>query len=177
MHQDGRDEERHFLLSCRRRPDCLPRFSPGAAHAARNYNLNVSMDNAERCSDLRVRSTNGEVAQAAETRDTGRARCFDARSSRTIAGSGRPSGCAPGTGRSTRSRPARSRSRTAARRPKRCSAGITVSRSGGRLTTSGPSNDSGSWQVYFLVHAPKNAQHRPADEERSDRRGRAWRGM
>ena len=41
--------------------------SPAPLRAAKNYNLNISMDKAEHCSDLRVRSTNGEVAQTAET--------------------------------------------------------------------------------------------------------------
>jgi DUF4097 and DUF4098 domain-containing protein YvlB len=35
--------------------------------------------------------------------------------------------------------------------------GVTVSRSAGRLTTNGPSASEGSWQVHFIVHAPRNA--------------------
>ena len=67
MHQDGRDEERQSGLSCRRRPGVAALLSPAPLHAAKNYNLNVNMDNAEHCSDLRVRSSNGEVAQTADT--------------------------------------------------------------------------------------------------------------
>jgi len=34
--------------------------------------------------------------------------------------------------------------------------GITVSRTAGRITTAGPSGDTGAWQAYFRVRAPKN---------------------
>src|ERR1044071_4460806 len=42
-------------------------LSPGETHAAKNYNLSVSMNNADHCSDLKVSSSNGQIAQSAET--------------------------------------------------------------------------------------------------------------
>src|SRR5690349_15479106 len=43
-------------------------FSPAsAAFAAKNYNLSINSNNAERCSDLRVSSKDGEVAQLNES--------------------------------------------------------------------------------------------------------------
>jgi len=36
--------------------------------------------------------------------------------------------------------------------------GVTLSRVGGRISASGPSAGSGEWQVYFIVHAPKDAR-------------------
>jgi hypothetical protein len=35
--------------------------------------------------------------------------------------------------------------------------GISVTRSAGRFSSSGPSSDAGRWEVYFIVHAPKDA--------------------
>jgi hypothetical protein len=129
-------------------------LSPAPSQAAKNYNLNVSMENAEHCSDLRVRSTNGEVAQTVEAVTLGardasmlelednaghavvRVRAWD-----------RPEYAVETC------KIAASDSRQSAETLLR---GISLSRSAGRITTSGPSGDTGNWQVYFLVHAPKN---------------------
>ena len=129
--------------------------APTTLPAARNYNLNISMDNAERCSDLRVRSTNGEVAQAADTVTLG-ARDASMLEVEEISGSGavrvrawdRPEYAVETC------KIAVSDSRQAAETLLR---GVTVSHSAGRFTTSGPSSvNNGNWHVYFLIHAPKN---------------------
>ena len=128
--------------------------NPAPLRAARNYNLNVRMDNAEHCSDLQVRSSNGEVAQAADTVTLG-ARDASMLELEDNAGHGvvrvrawdRPEYAVETC------KIAASDSRQAAETLLR---GITVSRSAGRITTSGPSGDNGNWQIYFLIRAPRN---------------------
>jgi hypothetical protein len=121
----------------------------------RNYNLNISMDNAERCSDLKVRSSNGQVSQVNES---------------LTLGSGQASGLEleDTAGRAVVHVTAWDRSeygveicKFAVAETKSAAdqllAGISVARSAGRLTTAGPANNSdGNWQLYFIVHAPRN---------------------
>jgi len=128
--------------------------NPAALPAARNFNLNISIDNAEHCSDLRVRSTNGEVAQAADTVTLG---ARDASMLEIEESSGGGAVRVRAWERPEYSvetcKIAVSDSRQAAETLLR---GIAVSHSAGRFTTAGPSSDSGSWHVYFLIHAPKD---------------------
>src|ERR1044071_698383 len=42
-------------------------LGPAPAAAGRNFNLSVTSNNAQGCADLRVRSNNGEIAQANES--------------------------------------------------------------------------------------------------------------
>ena len=129
-------------------------LSPAPMHAARNYNLNVSMDNGEHCSDLRVRSSNGEIAQTAETVTLG---ARDASMLEVEDNAGHAVVRVRAWDRPDYSvetcKIAVWDSRQAAETLLRA---IAVSRSAGRLTTAGPSGDDGNWQVYFLIHAPKN---------------------
>jgi len=126
-----------------------------AAHAARNYNLSVNSNNAEGCADLRATSKDGEVAQINESATLG-ARELSALELEDNAG--RSSVQVRGWDRAEYSvetcRIAVADSKSAAETLAR---GITVSRSAGRLTTNGPSSTDGNWQVYFIVHAPRNA--------------------
>jgi len=120
----------------------------------RNFNLNISTDNAERCSDLKVRSTNGEVAQVNES---------------LTLGAGQASGLELEdiAGRAVVSVRAWDRSEYGVETCKiavaetksgadQLLAGISVARSAGHLTTAGPVNNDGNWQIYFIVHAPRN---------------------
>ncbi len=127
-----------------------------SVHAAKNYNLSVNSNNAERCSDLRVTSRDGEVAQINESvtlapRDLSALELED--------NAGRSVVQVKGWDRAEYQietcRIAVADSKSAAETMAR---GITVSRSAGRLTTSGPTSSSdGNWQVYFIVRAPRNA--------------------
>jgi hypothetical protein len=120
----------------------------------RNYNLSINMDNAERCSDLNVRSSNGEVAQVNES---------------LTLGAGQASGLEldDTAGRAVVHVRAWDRSeygvetcKIAVAETKSAAAqvlaGISVARSAGRLTTAGPANGDGNWQIYFIIHAPRN---------------------
>jgi len=128
--------------------------NPAPLHAAKNYNLNVSMNNGEHCSDLRVRSNDGEVAQTAETMTLG---ARDASMLELEDNAGRASVRVRAWDRPEYAvetcKIAVSDSVQAAEILLR---GVSVNRSAGRITTSGPIVDTGNWQVYFLIHAPKN---------------------
>ena len=127
----------------------------GLAHAARDFNLTINSNEAERCADLRVSSRDGEVAQINEAVTLG-ARDLSAleledpagRSVVRVRGWDRPEYAIETC------KIAVAESKAAAETLAR---GITVSRSAGRMTTAGPSTTDGNWQVYFLVRAPKNA--------------------
>jgi hypothetical protein len=125
------------------------------AHAARNYNLSIDSNNAERCADLKVTSRDGEVAQVNDSVTLG------PRELSTLEiedGAGRAMVRVRAWDRPDYQvetcKMAVAENRAAAETLAR---GINVSRSAGRLTTTGPSTNDGSWQVYFLVRAPKNA--------------------
>jgi hypothetical protein len=127
---------------------------PAPCRAAKNFNLSVSMSNAEHCSDLRVRSNDGEVAQSTESvtlgaRDASMIELEDnaGRAVVQVRGWDRPEYAVETC------KIAAAESRSAA---EQLIAGISVSRSAGRITTQGPSGDNGNWQVYFLIRAPKN---------------------
>jgi hypothetical protein len=129
--------------------------SAQTAHAARNYNLSINGNNAERCSDLRVTSRDGEVAQVNDSVTLG-PRELSALELEDIAGRAvvHVRGWDRAEYRVETCKIAVAESKAAAETLVR---GIDVSRSAGRLTTMGPNTNDGSWQVYFLVRAPKNA--------------------
>jgi len=129
-------------------------IAPQPCPAARNFNLSVNMNNAEHCSDLRVQSKDGEVAQTSETvtlgaRDASMIEMEDTagRAVVQVRGWDRPEYAVETC------KVAVAENRPAA---EQLISGIIVSRSAGRITTEGPSSDSGNWQVYFLIRAPKN---------------------
>jgi hypothetical protein len=127
---------------------------PAPLQAARNYNLNVDMDKGEHCSDLRVRSSNGEIAQSTDTvtlgaRDASMLELEDSagHAAVRVRAWDRPEYTVETC------KVAVSENRQAA---ETLLQGITVSRSAGRITTAGPNNDSGNWQIFFLIRAPRN---------------------
>ena len=131
-------------------------LSPGqTAHAARNYNLSINSNNAERCADLTVTSRDGEVAQINDSVTLGPR---DLSALEIEDGSGRAMVRVRAWDRPDYQvetcKIAVAENKAAAETLLR---GITVSRSAGRLTSMGPNTNDGSWQVYFLVRAPKNA--------------------
>jgi hypothetical protein len=131
-------------------------LNPGqTAHAARNYNLSINSNNAERCADLKVTSRDGEVAQLNDSVTLGPR---DLSALEIEDGAGRAMVRVRAWDRPDYQvetcKIAVADNRAAAEALAR---GITVSRSAGRLTSTGPNTNDGSWQVYFLVRAPKNA--------------------
>jgi DUF4097 and DUF4098 domain-containing protein YvlB len=126
------------------------------ARAARNYNLSINSNDADRCSDLRVSSNDGEVAQLNESvtlapRDLSALELED-KAGRSIV---RVRGWDRAEYTVETCKIAVADSKSAAETLAR---GISVSRSAGRLTTAGPTSNEGNWHVYFIVHAPKNAK-------------------
>jgi DUF4097 and DUF4098 domain-containing protein YvlB len=129
-------------------------LTPGSADA-KNYNLSVSMSNAERCSDLKISSSNGEVAQAVDSVTLGprdlSALEIDDNSGRSVVhvrgwdhAEYQVETCKVAVADTQGNAEALVR-------------GINVNRSAGRITTYGPSTTDGNWQVYFIVRAPRNA--------------------
>jgi hypothetical protein len=133
---------------------CVAFFSPAQTLAA-NYSLSVDSNNAERCSDLRVSSKNGEVAQVAESvtlgpRDLSALEIEDNGGHSVVQVRGwdradyQVETCKIAVSDTLGSAESLVR-------------GINVSRSAGRLTTFGPNTNNGQWQVYFLIRVPRNA--------------------
>jgi hypothetical protein len=128
--------------------------SAGETRAARNHNLNINFDG-DHCSDLKVRS-DGEVAQAAETFTLSRAEApileiadTAGHSALRVRGSDRSDFLVEVC------RVAAADDRGTADAALR---GISVSRTAGRFSTAGPASENVSWQLYFIVHAPRNAR-------------------
>jgi len=118
----------------------------------RNFNLSVSDGRAERCSDLKVTSKNGEVAQAAEsfTLAPGQASAVELSGEHgviTVRGWDHPEYTVEAC------KVAVADNQATAENVVR---GIMVTHSGGRFTVNGPTTDDANWQFYFLVHAPRN---------------------
>jgi hypothetical protein len=134
-------------------------LGPAPAEAARRYNLNISSNHAEHCSDLQVRSDTGEVVQAndAVTLSRGEAPILEVDDA-----AGRGVVSVRGWDRQDYSvetcKIAAAETRSAAEALVR---GISVNRSAGHISTTGPSqpgnpNDDGTWQVYFIIRAPRD---------------------
>jgi hypothetical protein len=130
---------------------------PGETHAAKNYNLNINSDgNVEHCSDLRVRS-NGEVAQTSETVSLQKSEAPILEIDDT-AGHGvihvRGGDRANYTVETCKIATAGDRSAAEA-----LLRSISITHSAGRFSSSGPasSDGNGNWQLYYIVHAPKDA--------------------
>jgi len=131
-------------------------LAPGNAQITRKRNLNISTEgNAERCSDLKVRSNGGEIAQSVEafTLQRSEAPVLE------LTGMDRSVLHVRGWDRAEYSveacKVAVGETRAAAEQTMR---GISVSRSAGHFSSSGPAtNDDSNWQLYFFVNAPKGA--------------------
>jgi hypothetical protein len=121
---------------------------------SRNYNLNINMDNAEHCSDMKVRSSNGEISQVNEAVTLGAGQASGLELDDTA---GHAVVQVRGWDRADYSvetcKIAVAETKSAA---DQLISAISVARSAGRLTTAGPSNNDGNWQIYFIVRAPRN---------------------
>jgi hypothetical protein len=129
-------------------------LTPAKSHAAKTNNLSISVEgHAEHCADLKVRS-NGEVAQSNEVYNLQKSEA----SLLEMTGMDRSVLQVRGWDRAEYSveacKVAVASDRAAAEQVVR---GISVSHSAGRFSSSGPNTDDVTWQVYFLVHAPKDA--------------------
>jgi hypothetical protein len=130
-------------------------LAPVKTQAAKNHNLSVSSDgNAEHCSDLKVTSNNGEVARAndAYTLQKSEAPILE------MTGMEKSVIQVRGWDRSEYSvetcKVAAADNRAIAEQGLR---GISVTRSAGRISATGPASDDVNWELFFFVHAPKDA--------------------
>jgi len=131
-------------------------LAPGNAQVTRKHNLNINTEgNAERCSDLKASSNNGEIAQSVQafTLQKSEAPVLE------LTGMDRAVLHVRGWDRAEYSveacKIAVGETRAAAEQTMR---GISVSRSAGHFSSSGPAtNDDSNWQLYFFVNAPKDA--------------------
>lgn len=133
----------------------LAAIAAPAQTRGRNYNLNIRTDNAERCSEIEARSTNGEIARSEEsvTLGPGQASALEVEDTAGHANVRVRAWDRPDYAVET-CKIAVAETKAAAQQ---LLAGVTVARSAGRLTTAGPASGSeGNWQIYFLVRAPKN---------------------
>ena len=128
-------------------------LTPAKTEAAKR-SLNLSFDGeAEHCSDMKVRS-NGEVARAADvfTLQKSEAPILEVsgieRGIFRVRGWDRPEYSVEAC------KVAAAEDRASAEQMVRS---ISVTRGGGRFSASGPATDDANWEVYFIVHAPKNA--------------------
>ncbi len=127
---------------------------PDRSTAAKHYSLSVNADNPERCSDLKLRSSNGEVSMAEQAFN------FAKGEAPVLALNGGEHGVIRVRGWE---RPEYSvqackiavaeTSATAGQIVR----GITVGRSGGRFFANAPVVNDGEWQIYYIVRAPKDA--------------------
>ncbi len=122
-----------------------------------SLNFNVSDNNAEHCSDLKVDSS-GEIAHATEAFTLSRAEAPVLQIDAPDHGNVRVLGAAQSEYSVEVCKFAVAVDRATA---EQALVGITVSHSGGRLSASGPPagahGDDGQWMSYFIVHAPKDA--------------------
>jgi hypothetical protein len=121
----------------------------------RGYNLSINNNGEGSCADMRVSSSNGEVAKLTEafTMTRGDAPILE------LSGNGRVQIRVRGWNRSEYSvevcKVAVAGSRDAAEQMAR---GIAVGHAAGRLTYNGPNTEDGQWQAIFLVNAPRDAR-------------------
>jgi hypothetical protein len=129
-------------------------LTPVKTHAAKTKNLNVSFEgNAEHCSDLKVRS-DGQVAQANETYNLTKAEAPILE----MTGMEKSVLQVRGWDRADYSveacKIAVAEDRASAEQTVKS---ISISRRAGQISSTGPTSEDVNWQVYFIVHAPKDA--------------------
>jgi DUF4097 and DUF4098 domain-containing protein YvlB len=129
--------------------------TPGKSQTARGRGFNLSIDgDAESCADLKVRSNNGEIAQANEnfTLRKSEAPILELNSAEhghiRVRGWDRPDYAIETC------KIAVAETRAAAEQMARS---IAISHSAGRVSFTGPVSDTGNWTAYFIIHAPKDA--------------------
>ncbi|HWC97410.1 MAG TPA: hypothetical protein VG456_11685 [Candidatus Sulfopaludibacter sp.] len=125
-----------------------------AQNRTRNRNLNISMQgDAETCADLKVTS-NGEVAQSADKFSMQRSEVAVLELNAADRGVIKVRGWSQSGYAVEACKIAVAEDRGQA---ERTLSAMTVSRSAGHFTFTGPQNDTNNWQVYFIVHVPANA--------------------
>ena len=142
----------YYLASAALCAACL--LTPNQAEAAKHRNLSVNFQgSAEHCSDLKVTS-DGEVAQANETFTMSKSEAPILELNGIDHGIFKVRGWDQANYSVETCKIAAADDRATAERVVR---GISVSRSAGRFTSSGPSDTDANWQVYFIIRAPKDA--------------------
>ncbi len=131
---------------------CL--LSPAKGQAARNHNLNVNFNgNVEHCSDLKVTSRDGQIAQVNEAFTMTKAEAPILEMSGMDRGVFQVRGWDRAEYSVEACKIAVAEDRATAEQTVR---GISVTHGAGRFSSSGPSNSDANWQVYFIVRAPKD---------------------
>ena len=130
-------------------------LTPSRTQAAGDHSFNISVDgDAEHCSDLRVHSSNGEIAQTSDVVTLQKAEApvleLDDAAGRGMV---RVRGWSQPNYSVETCRIAAAATQADAAQLVR---GVRVSHNAGHFSTSGPNSDSGNWQVYFIVHAPRD---------------------
>jgi hypothetical protein len=132
------------------------------AHSQRfshhDFNLSIQNGDAEHCADLRAQSS-GEIAQSTEAFTLSRAEAPVLEISALDRGNIHVVGSAQADYAVEVCKLAVAADRATAEQTLRS---VTVLRSAGRLSASGPATDEDRWAIYFIVHAPKDA---PVDLE------------
>ena len=133
---------------------CLACLSiPAHAQRNRNRDLNINFESdAEHCSDVKARSE-GQIAQAVESFTLQRAEAPTLEINGADRGGIRVRAWDRAEYSLEACKIAVAEERSAAEQTLR---GIAVSRSGSHFSTTGPSGGDVNWQVYFIVHAPKD---------------------
>lgn len=125
------------------------------AQAARNRGFNLSIDgDAESCADLKVRSNNGEIAQASESFSLPKSEAPILELNAAEHGHIRVRGWNRADYAVETCKIAVSETRAAA---EQMAKSIAISHSAGRISFTGPVSDTGNWTAFFIIHAPKDA--------------------
>ena len=124
------------------------------AARGRNFNININGGDAESCAALRVSSNNGQIAQVNESLTLRRAEAALLEMNAPDRGHITVRGWDRGEYSIETCKIAAAETNAVADQIAR---GISVSHSAGRLSFSGPSVDNADWLVYFIIHAPKDA--------------------
>lgn len=128
--------------------------APAQTRRGRDYNLNINSNAVEHCSDLKVSSRNGEIAQANEavTLAPGQASGIELDDSAVNAVvQVRAWDRADYSVETCKIAVADTQAAAA-----QIVSAIAVSHSAGRFTTSVPASTDGNWQVYFIIRSPRN---------------------
>lgn len=129
-------------------------FAGNAQNRTRNRNLNISMQgDAESCADLKATS-DGQIARAADKFVLQRSEVPTLELNAADRGVIKVRGWNQGAYSVEACKIAVAEDLGSAQRTL---SAMSVSHSAGRVTFSGPQNDSNNWQVYFILHVPASA--------------------
>jgi hypothetical protein len=136
---------------------CAAWLASGQAQTTRTRNHNLSLNfegSAEHCSDLKVTSRGGEVAQANEAFTIAKKEAPVLELTNIDRGVFKVRGWDRAEYSVETCKIAVAEDRAAAEQAVRA---VRVSRSGGRFSAGGPSGSDANWQIYFIVRAPRDA--------------------